>query len=141
VRIVLDTSVLVAAVRSDSGASRVLLQAVLTGSMEIAISNALVIEYEAVLTRSEHLLASGIIASQVIELIDSLCAIAALVPIYQRWRPQLSDPDDEFVLEAAINGGAEAIVTFNRVHFLPAATQHGIMVWSPGEVLEKVLNR
>jgi predicted nucleic acid-binding protein len=64
--------------------------------------------------------------------------VAVLVPIHQQWRPLLSDPDDEMVLEAAINGHAEAIVTFNRSHFLPATSRHGIKVLSPGEILEEV---
>jgi putative PIN family toxin of toxin-antitoxin system len=141
VEVVLDTSVLVTAIRSESGASRIILEAALNGSLKIIISNALVFEYEAVLTRPKHLLASGLTSAKVGELIDALCAVATLVPIHQQWRPQLSDQDDEFVLEAAINGRAGAIVTFNREDFLPATVRHGIMVLSPGEALEKAVNR
>jgi putative PIN family toxin of toxin-antitoxin system len=141
VRIVLDTSVLVAAVRSSSGASRALLEAVIEGDAKMLISNALFFEYEAVLTRPEHLLASGLTAAKVGEFLDGLCTVAELVIIHQRWRPQLIDPNDEFVLEAAINGRAHAITTFNRSDFIPASIRHGIRVLSPGETLAQVLKK
>ena len=137
-RVVLDTSVLIAGIRSSSGASRLLLELALNRSVEILISNALVMEYEAVLTRPEHLLASGLIAEDIKELLDALCGVARLVPIHQQWRPLLDDPDDEMVLEAAINGHAEAIVTFNKSDFLPETPRHGIWVLSPGEILERI---
>jgi predicted nucleic acid-binding protein len=54
------------------------------------------------------------------------------------WRPQLRDPADEHVLEAAVNGGAEAIVTFNRQHFQVAARRFAIEVLNPGEVLRRI---
>lgn len=134
----LDTSVLVAAIRSSAGASSALLEEVFQGSVKILISNALVLEYEAVLTRPVHLLASGLTAGKIDELLNAVCRIAVLVPIHQQWRPQLRDPNDEMVLEAAINGHAEAIVTLNRADFLPATTRHGIMVLSAAEALERI---
>ncbi len=59
------------------------------------------------------------------------------VPIYYRWRPQLSDPDDEMVLECAINAQAKSIITFNKRDFLPAASQFHIKILSPGEFVRK----
>jgi putative PIN family toxin of toxin-antitoxin system len=138
VRIVLDTSVVVSGVRSASGASRSLLELALNGSFEVLVSNALVTEYEAVLTRPEQLQASRLTVNEIREFLDALCRVAMLVAIHQQWRPLLKDPDDEMVLEAAINGHADAIVTFNQSHFLPATPRHGISVLFPREALERV---
>ena len=137
-RIVLDTSVLVAAVRSPTGASMALLDAALTGQIEMLISTALMLEYEAVLTRAEHLRVSEFTHAEVDGLLDAICRTGTEVIIRWQWRPQLHDPDDEMVLETAINGNAQAIVTFNRTDFAHAAERFGLMVLSPGEALGKV---
>jgi putative PIN family toxin of toxin-antitoxin system len=129
--LVLDTSVLVAAIRSPSGASMALLELVLSDQAEMLISTALVLEYEAVLTRAEHLRVSEYTLCDVQELLDALCRRAIEARIPWRWRPQLTDPDDEMVLEAAINGRAQAIVTFNRTDFEDAAKRFGLMILSP----------
>ncbi|MDF5713373.1 MAG: PIN domain-containing protein [Rhizonema sp. NSF051] len=60
------------------------------------------------------------------------------VPIYFQWRPQLKDPNDEMVLECAINAQASAIVTFNERDFLPAAQQFGIEVIPPGMLVRSL---
>jgi putative PIN family toxin of toxin-antitoxin system len=139
VRVVLDTSVLVAAVRSPTGASKVLLDAALSGQVEMLISTALVLEYEAVLTRTEHLRVSEFSLGEVEGLLDAICRKAIKVSIQWQWRLQLHDPDDEMVLETAINGHAEAIVTFNRTDFIHAGRHFGLKVLSPREALEKVV--
>lgn len=139
-RIVLDTSVLVAALRSPTGASKALLDAALSGKLEMLISTALVLEYEAVLTRPEHLRVSGFSLVEVGKLLDSICERGTEVSIRRSWRPQLRDPDDEMVLEAAVNGGAEAIVTFNRADFVFAAKRFDVRVFAPAEALGKVVN-
>jgi len=138
VRVVLDTSVLVAALRSPTGASIALLDAALRGKIEILISTALMLEYEAVLTRTEHLRVAEMTQEDVRRLLDAICRTATQVTVQWQWRPQLSDPDDEMVLETAINGHAHAIVTFNRSDFTPAAIGFGMMVLSPAEALGKV---
>lgn len=138
-RIVFDTSVLVAAIRSPSGASRALLDAVLSGQLEILISTALVLEYEAVLSRPEHLLVAGYTLGEVQELLDAICEAGTKVTVQWHWRPQLFDPDDEMVLETAINGYADAIVTFNRADFVDAATRFNLKILSPSKALEKVV--
>jgi putative PIN family toxin of toxin-antitoxin system len=138
VRIVLDTSVLVAAIRSPTGASKVLMDAALSGWVTALLSTSLLLEYEAVLTRFEHLRVSGFTIEEIEELLDSLCREGVEVPLPFKWRPQLRDPDDEMVLELAINGRADAIVTFNRSDFIPAAIQFGIAVLSPGEILDQM---
>lgn len=134
--IVLDTDVVVAALRSPTGASAEIVRSVLKGERHIAVSVAMVLEYEAVATRPEHLAASGLTAAQALAVIDALVAKAQPVMTHFRWRPQLRDADDEMVLEAAVNGRASAIVTFNRRDFT-AAARFGIAVHLPAELLEK----
>ena len=133
-RIVMDTSVLVAGLRSRSGASAELLREVAAKRVELAASPALFLEYEAVLKREEHGLPLQYVEGFLSEL--ALC----IFPVEVRfvWRPQLTDADDEMVLEAAINGQAEAIVTHNRRDFEQAVHRFGIEVLSPAELLEQI---
>src|SRR3979411_2305670 len=114
---VLDTDVMVAAVRSDSGASRQLLLAALNRQFELLLSVPLLLEYEAVMTRPQHLAACGLSSAEVGHVLDDLAAVSRPVRLAFRWRPRLSDPDDDMVLETAINGSASAIVTSNQRDF------------------------
>jgi len=107
---VLDTDVLVAAFRSDAGASRRILQAALARRFEVLLSVPLMFEYEAVLCRPEHLAASGASTEDVRDVLDGLAAVGRHVKLAFRWRPALPDPNDDMVLETAINGQAHAIV-------------------------------
>src|SRR6516165_8922083 len=111
---VLDTDVLVAAFRSNAGASRQVLEAARVRRFELLLSVPLMLEYESVLTRSENLAASGASREDVSAVLDELALIGKRVELMIRTRPMLRDPDDEMVLETAINDGrADAIVTFN----------------------------
>lgn len=132
---VLDTDVLVAAFRSDAGASRQLLLLALAREFEPLLSVPLMLEYEAVLTRPEHLAASGATVNDVSDVLDGLAAVARHVKLAFRWRPALPDPNDDMVLETAVNGRAYAIVTFNQRDFKPVATEFGCRVVRPGEFL------
>jgi len=114
---VLDTDVVVAALRSDKGASRQLLLAALNQQFELLLSVPLMLEYEAVLTRPQHLAACVLSSAEVGRVLDDLASVARPVRLTCRWRPRLSDPDDDMVLETAINGTASAIVTFNQRDF------------------------
>src|SRR5689334_10945846 len=99
-RLVLDTTAMVAAIRSDSGASRRLLQAALQGeAVTLLVSVPLLIEYEAVMTRLEHLSAARLTAGEVSNLLDAVAAIAEQVRLAFLWRPLLPDIDDDMVLE------------------------------------------
>jgi putative PIN family toxin of toxin-antitoxin system len=135
---VLDTSVLVAAIRGQTGASKAVLAAALQSRFHFLISTPLVLEYEAVLTRREHLLASGLSVGEVQEMLDMVCATGIQVQMTQSWRPTLRDPDDEMVLGTAINGQADAIVTFNRADFVSFVEVFGIQVLSPIEALRRM---
>lgn len=137
-KLVLDTDVLVAAIRSDSGASRQILLAALAGRVEMLVSTSLLVEYEAVMTRPKHLAASSLSAEDVGALLDAIAGSAKQVRMAFQWRPTLRDPDDDMVLETAINGSAEAIVTFNTKDFVDGASQFGIKLLRPGEVVRKL---
>jgi len=99
----------------------------------LLVSVPLLIEYEAVMTRIEHLRAARLSVTNVGVLLDAVAAVAEPVRLAFLWRPILADIDDDMVLEAAVNGRADAIVTFNRRDFSAAAEQFGIPVLSPGE--------
>lgn len=134
--IVIDTSTLIAAVRSPSGASAEVMRRVLKSELSAVCSVPLFMEYEAVLLRSEHLTAAGITAAQAVNVLDALAGRIIPVEIRYLWRPRLRDADDDMVLEAAVNGQAAVIVTFNVKDFLPQAHSFGIAVQSPGDFLK-----
>jgi predicted nucleic acid-binding protein len=90
-----------------------------------------VLEIQSVLCRPEHLAASGLTPEFVQGLVDELCALADPVQIPSAWRPQLHDAADEMVLEAVVNGQADALVTFNLKDFLPAAQSFDLEVIAP----------
>jgi putative PIN family toxin of toxin-antitoxin system len=137
-RYVLGTDVMVAALRSDQGASRQLLLAALNKHFDLLLSVPLILEYEAVLTRPEHLTASGLSSKEVGRLLDDLATVSEPVKITFRWRSNLPDPDDDMVLETAVNGHADAIVTFNMRHFEPASKSFDCAVLLPKDALQQM---
>jgi putative PIN family toxin of toxin-antitoxin system len=134
-RLVMDTDVIVAALRSNLGASRQLLVAGLKRRVTLLVSVPLMVEYEAVLTRADHLAASGLSAEEMNAVLDSLAAVAEPVRLSFLWRPMLADPDDDMVLETAANGQADWIVTFNQRDFSKAGTILACSVGLPSQVL------
>ena len=134
---VLDTAVLVASLRSAAGASRQLVVAALQKRFQLLLSVPLLMEYEAVLTRKEHLKAAGLDAADVVELIETLVNVAEPVVPRFRWRPLLRDPNDDMVFEAALNGWADLLVTFNKRDFAQVAYGN-LRVASPGEALRRL---
>ncbi len=133
-RAVLDTNVLVAARRSRAGASNALLRAADARAFVMIASVPLFFEYEAVLTRPEQLAVLGATERMVAEFLDHLAGIVEPVRLSYLWRPQLVDIGDEMVLETAINGRADTIVTFNIRHFSPAR-RFGISLLRPEEAI------
>ena len=137
-RLVLDTNVIVAGLRSPTGASAALIDHALNGSFVLVLSVALALEYEAVCRDSEQRIASGLSEAEVEIIVTALCAVAEPVVTRFLWRPQLHDPADEMVLEAAINGAVDALVTFNRQDFGQVPGRFGIGLLSPQEALKRL---
>lgn len=102
------------------------------------VSGPLALEYEAVVKRPEQLQAMGMTIDQADKRIRSLVALCEPVFKAYSWRPQLHDPDDELVLEAAVNGGADMLVTFNRRDFGNAPAAFGIECLLPQIALERI---
>ncbi|HWS70666.1 MAG TPA: putative toxin-antitoxin system toxin component, PIN family [Thermoanaerobaculia bacterium] len=134
-RVVLDTSVLVAGIRSRRGASFQLIQRAGLGVFEIALSVPLVLEYEDAMLR--HAVAAGLTTSDVRDVIDYLCSVAVRQEIFYLWRPLLRDPGDDLVLELAVAAGCDAIVTHNIRDFR-GIDRFGLRLLNPGEFLDQV---
>ena len=134
----LDTDVVVAAFRSERGASRELLIAALDERLVLLASTALWLEYEAVLTRTMHLRATGLSAAEVRDVLAALAVVAEPVPIHFLWRPVLADAEDEHVLDLAMNGRADMLVTFNQDDFVEASKTFQIEVVTPGAALQRL---
>src|SRR6202163_3023199 len=137
-RIVLDTSVVVAGLRTQLGAGNAVLRLVAKRRLVALATPPLFLEYEDVLKRPEHRLARGLAPEAIEEFLAELAALIEPVEVHFQWRPQSGDPNDEMVLEAAINGRAEALVTHNVADFAVAWERFGIRVLSPPELLRKV---
>lgn len=137
-KIVLDTNVMVAAMRSAKGASRKLLIMLDEGKFEALASVSLMLEYEAVLKRPENLSASGLTEIEVEEFINALATMITPVEIFYLWRPVLKDPDDEFVFETAINGQADVIATFNTKDFREGTKRFAVEILTPVEILRRL---
>ena len=90
------------------------------------------------LKRPEQRAVSGLTLAQVDAVLATLAAAAEPVEVHFAWRPQLADPDDEMVLDAAVNGQADALVTHNLADFARAAPRFGLAVLRPGELLERM---
>jgi putative PIN family toxin of toxin-antitoxin system len=140
-RVVLDTDVVVAGLRSDRGASRKLLAAALDGRIVVLASVPLFLEYEAVLTRPEQRAEIGLSVREINVFLDTLAAAIEQVVFRFLWKPQLRDPADEMVLETAVNGQADRIATFNVRHLREAAAFFGISAARPGEIWEEFRRR
>ena len=134
---------LVAGLRSNAGASRQLLILALNKRFDLLLSVPLMIEYEAVLKRPEHLRAANATRDDVDAILDALAGVGVPVMPNFSWRPELSDPEDEMVLETAVNGEANVIVTFNVAHLRRGARRFGIRLLRPPEALSilEALNR
>ena len=115
-RIVLDTSVLVAAARSRNGASFKIVSMLPTPEIEIALSVAVYTEWQAVMTRPENL-PPGATPDDVLAFLRYLASIAHLQDVHFLWRPFSRDPDDDMIVECAVASGCEYILTHNVKDF------------------------
>ena len=133
----MDTDAVVAAMRSPTGASAALLRAVHASRVTLLATAPLCLEYEAVCARPEHVEAAGFGPGDLAVFLDALVGLVEPVEAWFLWRPQLRDPGDELVLEAAVNGQADAVVTFNRRDFRPGASRFGLEVLPPAEAIQR----
>ncbi len=131
-RVVVDTNVVVAGLRSRRGAAFQLLSQVGKGPFEIALSVPLVLEYEDVLLRHTALTKLGQVGVDAV--LDYLCKVAHLQRIFYLWRPLLPDPKDDLLLELAVAARCQAIVTYNLRDFV-GAEGFGLSVLEPGPFL------
>ncbi len=132
-RIVFDTNVLIAALHSQLGASFRLLQMLGTDEFEFVISVPLVLEYEAVAKRMKKSL--GLAIGDIDDIIDYICSVGLPKEIYYLWRPHLTDPKDDMVLELAVNAEAKFIITHNIKDFA-GIHSFGIHALTPGQFLK-----
>ena len=132
---VLDTSVLVAGLRSNRGASFQILRAVRAGDIRIAVSIALVLKYESVILRPG--LVPGFTADEHRRIVDGLCQLADHQQVFFAWRPFLPDPDDDLVLELGVAASAKFVITHNISDFRGSESM-GVRAITPAKTLDMI---
>ncbi len=137
-RVVLDTDIIVTALRRATGGSNAVLREAAHGRITPLVTPALFLEYEAVLKRPEQRLVHGLGLRDIDRFLSALAAACEAVEVSFQWRPQLSDANDEMVLETAVNGQADALITHNVRDFVKGAERFGLRVLRPGEFLKEL---
>jgi|JI6StandDraft_1071083.scaffolds.fasta_scaffold85232_3 putative PIN family toxin of toxin-antitoxin system len=137
-KVVLDTDIIVTALRSATGGSYAVLREAAHGRITPLVTPALFLEYDAVLKRPEQRLVHGLGLRDIDRFLSALAAACEAVEVSFQWRPQLSDATDEMVLEAAVNGQADALITHNVRDFVKGAERFGLRVLRPGEFLKEL---
>lgn len=137
-RIVIDTATLISAMRSNDGAAAELVRLAIMQQVTLLMDYNLACEYRDVALRPEHLAASGKKAEDVEAVIEALEAIAAPVLVADRHRQLSQDENDNMVLDVAINGHADFVVTSNLRHFESPARRFGIRVLNAGQILNEI---
>jgi putative PIN family toxin of toxin-antitoxin system len=135
IRVVLDTSVLFAGLYSSKGASFRVLRAIDRGKIRPVLSTTLLFEYEDALKRKQAML--GLADRDIEAVLDALCYRCEHQKIFFLWRPYLSDPKDDHILELAVASQTEIVVTFNAKDFV-GAEKFGIRTATPRELLEEI---
>ena len=133
-KIVIDTNVFISALKSKRGASYRLLKLIGTGRFAVSISVPIIFEYDDVAKRRSML---TLTEQQIDDIINYLCLTGEQTTIFYLWRPVLSDPKDDFVLELAVNASADFIVTFNVKDFQKGKERLGVEAITPQEFLQK----
>lgn len=140
-RIVVDSDVVLSGLMSPAGASRVLLRGIRAEAITPLVNVAMMLEYEAVLKRPQNLVSTGLTSTEIDQFLDLWAGLAEPVPRGFSHRPLIKDPDDEAFVEAAINGQADALVTFNVADYRLVDERGmpiGIDVCRPGEFLRRL---
>lgn len=134
-QIVIDTNVFISALRSQSGASYKLLMLLESGKFETNVSVSLAMEYEAVLKR--FLSETKLSKKDAEDILNYVFLVANRRKVYYLWRPFLRDRKDDMVLELAVSGGCETVVTYNKKDFR-GAEKFGIQIKTPQEFLREI---
>lgn len=132
-RVVVDTNVVVAALRSSRGASAALLRLVVAREVTLLVNVALALEYEAKCI--DHAAAAALTVAEATLFAKTLIDIAEKVENFFSWRPMLRDPGDDMILETAINGRASAIVSYNHKDFGDVPQTFSISLLKPYDVV------
>ena len=135
VKVVLDTAALISAIRSSTGAAAEIVRLAAVGKLTLLMDYKLVCEYRDVALRPQHIAASGRTSEDAEAIIEMLEAMAVPVLVRIKHRPLSQDENDDMVLDVAINGDADAVVTNNIKDFREAAERFGIHVLTPKEFL------
>lgn len=138
IKVVIDTNVIVSALKSRKGFSYKLLSDIDNPRLEVFISVPLILEYEDVLRRNSSQIKLN--ASEVSDILDYICLIGKQRKIFYLWRPFLKDPKDDMVLELAVESGANYIVSFNKKDF-EGIDRFNQKIISPKELLLKIRKR
>ena len=134
-KIVIDSNVLVATLKSSRGASYKLISLLPSGAFSTVISVPLAVEYEAVLKRVD--LPPDLTHKDIDNFIDYLCGVSEHQDIYFLWRPFLPDPFDDHILEVAVASKCDAVVTYNKRDFR-GIEKFGLNLFDPKELLKKL---
>jgi len=134
-QIVIDTNVLLSALRSRRGASYRLLMCLGGDMFDIHISVPLILEYEDAIKNS--LDALSFTEQDIDDVIDYLCAVGRHHKLYYLWRPYLRDPKDDMVLEVAVAAGCDFIITYNKKDF-EGTQQFGVGILTAQEFLKRI---
>jgi len=137
-RVVLDTNVVISAMRSPAGVSAALLRLVLNRQIISLVSVPLSLEYEE--KCMEHAAKAGLTTGDAIALFQAIVAVSEKVENHFLWRPSLPDPDDEMVLETAVNGRADAIISYNYRDFGHVPASLNIAVLTPPDAIWRFYN-
>lgn len=138
-RVILDTNVLVAALRSDMGASYAIVSQLPSERFQMALTVPLYLQYQDVLTRPEHMTGAST-PDDILNFLRYLCSIAHQQRVFFLWRPWLKDPQDDMVLEAAVASQSRYIITHNLRDFTGSGIEEhfGIMPMCPREFLHRL---
>ena len=134
-RVVLDTCVLVSALRSSLGASYRVVNALPGGRFTPLVSTPVFFEYEEVLSRPGLFPHLG--STDVSDFLDYLASVSEHQKVDFLWRPYLKDPDDDMILELAVSGSADAVVTYNLRDFA-GSDRLGVSVITPADLIKKL---
>lgn len=133
-RVVLDTNILVSALKSNMGASYAVIEQLPSEHFRIALSIPLYVEYQDVLTRPEHMSGAST-TEEILGFLRYICRIGHRQRIFFLWRPWLGDMKDDMVLEAAVASRSRYIVTYNLRDFIGVEKHFGITPVTPGKFL------